>query len=222
MERRARIWDRPTRVFHWCLVALFAVCYFSGEERRFDIHIPAAQALLILVIARVAWGFAGSESARFRSFLKPPGAIAAYIRTWKDRRPVRTGGHNPLGGLSVLLMLAALLVQAGTGLFAADIDGLNEGPLSFAVGYEAARDASAVHLFTVNVLLALVALHVAAVVAHLVYKRENLIGPMVSGRAPLGPGLKPPRLVPEWRAIVILAASAAAVIGTIELSRLLL
>ena len=72
-ERPVPVWDRPTRVFHWVLVLLFVVCYVSADQGRFDIHVVAVQALLILVVARIAWGFLGSDTALFRNFLRSPG-----------------------------------------------------------------------------------------------------------------------------------------------------
>ncbi len=217
--RPVRIWDRPTRVFHWVLVVLFIVCYVSGDRGRFDIHIMAGQALLILVVARIIWGFTGSATARFRQFLRPPGMILAHVRSLGERRPGHDSGHNPLGGLSVVLMLSVLVIHTGSGLFAVDVDGWNEGPLSHLVSYEAARNASGVHAVTVDVLLALVALHLAAVGFHWVYKRDNLIGPMVTGRKRLPPGHDVPRFVPDLWALVTLAVAASVVLGALSFAR---
>ena len=141
--KEAPVWDRPTRIFHWVLVLLVVVCYLSGRNGRFDIHIPAGQALLVLVAARILWGFAGSASSRFRSFVRPVREIAAYLPTMLRREPDGRAGHNPLGGLSVVAMLLVLAVQASLGLFAVDVDGLNDGPLNFLVSYDAAREAAA-------------------------------------------------------------------------------
>lgn len=215
--RLVRIWDRPTRVFHWVLVVLFVVCYVSGDRGRFDIHILAGQALLILVVARIIWGFVGSDTARFRRFLRPPGEIMAHIRSLGERRPGHDTGHNPLGGLSVVLMLAVLVIHTGSGLFAVDVDGWNEGPLSHIVSYEAARSASGVHAVTVDILLVLVALHVAAVGFHWLYKRDNLVLPMVTGRKHLPPGCDVPRLAPDLVALVTLAVAASVVLGVLEI-----
>ena len=99
--KEAPVWDRPTRIFHWVLVLLVVVCYLSGRNGRFDIHIPAGQALLVLVAARILWGFAGTASSRFRSFVRPVREIAAYLPTMLQREPDGRAGHNPLGGLSV-------------------------------------------------------------------------------------------------------------------------
>ncbi len=212
------VWDRPTRVFHWVLVVLFVVCYVSGDRGRFDIHIMAGEALLILVVARIIWGFVGSDTARFRHFLRPPGEIMAHVRSLGERRPGHEVGHNPLGGLSVVLMLFLLVIHTGSGLLAVDVDGWNEGPLSHLVSYEAARSASAVHAITVDMLLVLVALHVAAVGFHWLYRRDNLIGPMVTGRKRLPPQREAPRLVADIRALAALAIAAAVVCAVLSLA----
>ena len=217
--REVRIWDLPTRIFHWVLVVLVVVCYLSGDNGRFDIHIPAGQALLVLVFARVLWGFVGSEPSRFRAFVRPVGEIAAYARTLGKRTPGHHPGHNPLGGLSVVAMLAVLLLQAGLGIFAVDVDGLYEGPLSFLVSYDAAREAAELHEDVVDVLLVLVGLHLAAILFYRLFKRERLVKPMVTGRATLPADGRPaPRLVSAWRAVLVLAIAAAVVLGGIELA----
>ena len=217
--REVRIWDLPTRIFHWVLVALVVVCYLSGDNGRFDIHIPAGQALLVLVFARVLWGFVGSEPSRFRAFVRPVREIAAYVRTLGKRAPGHYPGHNPLGGLSVVAMLAVLLLHAGLGVFAVDVDGYNEGPLSFLVSYDAAREAAELHGDVVDVLLILVGLHLAAILFYRLWKRERLVKPMVTGRAALpAAGRSAPRLVSAWRALLVLSIAAAAILGGIELA----
>ena len=218
--RKVRIWDLPTRIFHWVLAVLVVVCYLSGDNGRFDIHIPAGQALLVLVLARVLWGIVGSEPSRFRAFVRPLREIAAYVRTLGKRAPGHHPGHNPLGGLSVVAMLLVLLLQAGLGVFAVDVDGFNEGPLSFLVSYDAAREAAELHGDVVDILLILVGLHLAAILFYRVFKRERLVKPMVTGWASLPAGDRPaPRLVSAWRALLVLAIAAAVILGGFELAR---
>ncbi|MYE01201.1 MAG: Ni/Fe-hydrogenase 1 b-type cytochrome subunit [Alphaproteobacteria bacterium] len=217
-RREAPIWDRATRIFHWVLVVLVVVCYLSGRNGRFDIHIPAGQALLVLVAARILWGFAGSASSRFRAFIRPVREIAAYLPTVLRREPDGRAGHNPLGGLSVAAMLLVLALQASLGLFAVDVDGLYDGPLSFLVSYDAAREAAELHAMVVDAILILVGLHLAAVLFHLLYKRENLTRAMLTGRGRLAEGQTPPRIVSDWRALLVLALAAAAVLGGIEIA----
>ncbi len=214
----APVWDRPTRIFHWVLVVLVVVCYLSGRNGRFDIHIPAGQALLVLVAARILWGFAGSASSRFRAFVRPVREIAAYLPTMLRREPDGRAGHNPLGGLSVVAMLLVLALQASLGLFAVDVDGLNDGPLSFLVSYDAAREAAELHAMVVDAILILIGLHLAAVLFHLLYKRENLTKAMLTGHGRLAEGQTPPRMVSDRRALLVLALAAAAVLGGIEIA----
>ena len=217
--RKIPIWDRPTRVFHWVLVILFVVCFMSGSRGRFDIHIPAGQALLVLIVARILWGLVGSETSRLGRLVRSPATIIAYVRTLPRRVPDDYGGHNPLGGLSVVAMLLLLLLQTGLGLFAADVVGLYEGPLSLLVSYDLAREAADLHALVVDLLLGLVGLHLAAILFHLVYKRENLTAAMVTGRGPAPAGPKEPRIAGDGRALLVLAVAVAIVIGGIELAR---
>jgi hypothetical protein len=116
-------------------------------------------------------------------------------------------------------MLLMLLLHTGLGLFAADVDGLHEGPLSFLVSYDQARQASELHALAVDILLGLVGLHLAAILFHLVYKRENLTGAMVTGRGPVPAGLQEPRIAGDGRAVLVLAIAVMVVIGGIELAQ---
>ncbi len=216
-RRKVRVWDRPIRIFHWALVALFGICYASASFGLLDVHIMAGKVLLVMVVARVLWGFLGSDSARFLSFVRPLREIFAYLPGLLKRSPDDYPGHNPLGGLSVVAMLLVLVAQVGLGFFAIDIDGLYEGPLGILASYETARAAAGWHgAVVIYILLGLVGLHLAAVAFHLFYKRENLVTPLVTGWATL-PAAKPPRLVPDWRALLVLALAAALVFGGIEL-----
>ena len=197
--RRIRIWDRPTRIFHWVLVALFVVCIASGIGERFEIHIPAGQALLVLIVARVAWGLVGSETSRLSRLVRPPAEVAAYLRTLFRRTPDRHVGHNPLGGLSVVAMLVALAAQCLLGLFSTHVDGFHEGPLAFLLSHDLSRRAAGWHDSLGHALLVLVALHLLAVLFHLVWKRENLVAPMLTGRAPAAGEAREPRLSSDGR-----------------------
>lgn len=220
--RRVRIWDRPTRVFHWLLVVLFVMCFASGKAGRLDIHMVAGQTLLVLVVARIVWGIFGSETSRLRGLVRPPAEIVLYLQSLFRRTPDHSAGHNPLGGISVLVMFVALVGQAVMGLLAVDADGVNEGPLSFLLNYEAARVAAKLHHLGVDLLILLVVVHILAVLFHLLYKRENLIVAMFTGNARLPEASREPAFAPDGRALLILALSAAAIFGGIEaVSRLL-
>jgi cytochrome b len=198
---RARLWDAPVRIVHWMIVIAAGLSWFTAETGRMEQHRWSGYTMMALVVFRIYWGFAGSQSARFASFLKGPKTVAAYARTLGRRAPSDTPGHNPLGAWSVAALLATLVVQVGSGLFAVDLDGLESGPLSHLVDYDGGRAAAAVHDISFTVLQALVVLHLAAVVFYLAYKRQNLIGAMISGRRRFAadPGLT---FAPAWKALL--------------------
>jgi len=208
---RTRIWDSPTRIVHWLLVILLGVSWWSAEvAERLDWHRWSGYAIIALVVFRIYWGFAGSGSARFASFVKGPRETLAYMKTLPDRATKDMPGHNPMGALSVLAILAALTVQVTTGLFAVDVDGFESGPFSYLVEFETGRLFATVHHWSFKTLQALVLLHLAAIAFYLIYKRSNLIGPMITGRRTLDqdPGLA---FAPLWRLVlgVVIAAAVA-------------
>jgi cytochrome b len=212
------VWDWPVRVFHWALVALLAAAWATAEAGidYMHWHMRCGYAVLTLLAFRVLWGMVGSASARFGSFLRGPRAVLTYLRAWFSREPQHYLGHNPLGGWMVLMLLLLVAVQAGTGLFAND-DIVNEGPLARLVAGDMSGLMTAVHKWNFNLLLAAVGLHVAAVLLYL-WRGDNLLKPMFSGRKPAGEyqdGVGP--MAPLWRALVCLALAAAAVWALIEL-----
>jgi cytochrome b len=207
---RSRLWDGPVRIVHWLIVLLVAGAWWTGETGRMEWHRWCGYGVLGLVLFRLYWGFAGSQSAKFASFLKGPRAVAAYARTLGRRTASEVAGHNPLGGWSVAALLAALLAVTGLGLFAVDVDGIESGPLSRLVDFDGGRLAAELHEKVFTVLQVLVALHLAAVIFYLVYKRQDLIGAMITGRRRFAadPGLF---FAPLWRAAVGVLAAAAVV-----------
>lgn len=178
--RTVRVWDLPTRLFHWALAALVAASFatqsLGGNWMQW--HARAGFAVLALLGFRLLWGFAGGRYARFSSFLYGPRAVIGHLRGAAEAP--RTLGHNPLGSLSVWALLAAVAVQAATGLFAND-DIAFEGPLSHLASGAAVSLLTRVHKINESLILALVALHVAAVLFYLWRKRENLVRPMLTG-----------------------------------------
>lgn len=197
-----KVWDAPTRLVHWLFVFCVAFSWWTVENDRMDWHYWSGLTLLGLLVFRIYWGFAGPETARFSQFIKGPRAVIGYVPKLLKPNYRAAFGHNPLGALSVVAILGALITQVTLGLFASDTDGLESGPLSRHVDYDFAKDAGDLHEDFFNVLLALIALHIAAIVFYLVIKRTNLIGPMFSGlrraetaEGPPG-GIAP---VPRWR-----------------------
>src|SRR5688572_27938897 len=133
---RVRIWDVPTRVVHWLMAALIPTSWWTAESGNLELHRYSGYLLVGLLLFRIYWGFAGSSSARFANFVKGPRAILSYLRIGSAGS---AGGHNPLGALSVVALLLLLLTQISLGLFAVDVDGLESGPLSHYVSFEAGR-----------------------------------------------------------------------------------
>lgn len=176
-RNRIRIWDAPTRLFHWSVVVLLGFSWWSAETHRMEWHQLSGVTLAGLVIFRIIWGVMGSSTARFSQFVRGPGAVWRYVRAGGHDAI----GHNPLGAWSVVALLAILCVQIGSGLLAVDIDGIESGPLSYLVDFDQGRLASDVHDTAFAILQGLVALHILAVVFYLVIKKRNLVAPMVSG-----------------------------------------
>jgi cytochrome b len=210
-ERQNRVWDLPTRLFHWTLAVLVVLLYATGEYGLLDMtwHFWLGYVVLALLIFRVLWGIFGSQTSRFDDFVRGPFAVAAYVRSLFSTNKQASIGHNPLGGWSVLALLVCVLVQAVSGLFATDeID--TDGPLVPRVSMYTVKLMTRVHHWTENVLLALVGLHVVAVLLYLLLKHENLIAPMINGRKNL-PQSSQLRFASEWLALALFVLAIAGV-----------
>jgi cytochrome b len=181
--RQILVWDLPTRVFHWTLAALVVFSVVTGKVggNAITYHMWSGYAILALVAFRLAWGFVGGRHARFASFVRGPAAVIAYAKGLATGRHIPHLGHNPLGGWSVVALLAVLLLQAGTGFFVDD-EIATQGPLNKYVSGATASLLTTIHRVNAKVLFVLVGVHVAAVLFYLVAKRENLVRPMVHGR----------------------------------------
>jgi len=200
---KVRVWDLPTRLFHWLLVALLGFSWWTAEQGELDLHIWSGLAVMALLIFRLLWGAFGSSTARFASFVRGPGAVAGYLAgKWRGI------GHNPLGGLSVVAILAAVAVQVGLGLFASDEDGLGEGPLARLSSLEASEQATDLHKQFFDVLLVVVVVHVAAIAFYRLRGRD-LLWPMITGRARAEPGVEPMRPARWWAALLCLLGAIA-------------
>jgi cytochrome b len=193
---------------HWALVVLVAFAWWSAEAGKLDWHRLSGYAVVGLLAFRLIWGFVGSASARFASFVRGPAATLAYLRSLPARAHGDMPGHNPLGAWSVLALLAVLIAQVVTGLFAVDVDAIEAGPLSDRVSFDAGRLLAKWHHWSFSALQVLVVLHLAAVAFYLVYKRANLVRAMITGRHDFA---QDPKLAfaPLWRALLAAAVAAA-------------
>ena len=184
------IWDRAIRLFHWLLLLAVVAAYAGAWAHRPGLHRASGFCVLALLLFRIAWGFVGSDTARFAQFLKGPGAAWRALADLPVRAPDRSVGHNAACGWMTVLMLVVLAATVGTGL-------------APATGHAAA------HAQAAWILLGIIALHLAAVLAYAVFKRQNLVRPMVTGRKRL-PGATPaPRTMSQALAVVLLVVAGA-------------
>ena len=222
MPHRIRVWDLPTRLFHWSLVACIAGLVLTGYVggARMEWHARLGYAVLTLLLFRLVWGFVGGHWARFGSFVRGPSHIAAYLRG--ESHPDSLVGHNPLGALSVLAMMTFLLAQVATGLVGDDEIAFT-GPLNRFVTSAQGLAATWYHKRVGQwVIAALVVLHVGAVLFYLWRKGENLVRPMVHGDKTLATG---PAVASRddarsrATALLVLLACAALVAAVVQLGR---
>ena len=206
-----RVWDLPTRLFHWALVVLIAVQYASGEFGWLSMewHFRLGYATLALVVFRVLWGFAGSQTSRFVDFVRGPRTVTRYVAAALRGDVAHAPGHNPLGGWSVVLMLASVALQAITGLFSSD-DISEDGPLVARASQATVSWMTSVHHLNRYALLLLIALHVGAVLLHGLLRNDNLVAPMLHGRARFERA-RALRFVSSWRALALSLLSAGMV-----------
>jgi cytochrome b len=182
---RIRIWDLPTRLFHWLLAACVVGAYVCIKVGGLwiDYHFLFGYAALTLIVFRLIWGVIGPPRARFVRFVRGPTVIWSYLR---GRLPDQ-GGHNPLGALSVVAMLLAFAFQAVSGLFTND-DIMSEGPLVARISKETSDRISSLHHANEWIMIGLVALHIAAVAYYVVVRRKRIVTAMVTGDDVAVPG----------------------------------
>ncbi len=177
-----KVWDLPVRIVHWamvvCLVTSIVTVKIGGNAM--DWHVRSGIAMLVLVLFRVLWGFFGTRYSRFAGFVRGHGAVLEYARSMVRPRHATHVGHNPLGGWMVMLLLIALLIQAGTGLFSND-DIATDGPLVRYISKDLSDAIASFHRRHSWVVIGLAAVHIAAVLMYLAVWKENLIRPMLTG-----------------------------------------
>lgn len=181
---REKIWDPVTRLWHWVLVLAVSVGWSFGKFMSFDTvqwHFYLGYLILGLMLFRYLWGFIGPTPVRYRAILPGPASLLHYLREVGKRQPSGAAGHNPLGSLSVILMLLAIGAQAITGLFIQSDDFFEYGPLNGYVSEAVVNRLTWWHHLNADFILILVVLHVGAILFYLVWKKENLIRPMITG-----------------------------------------
>ncbi len=184
-------WDAPTRIFHWLLVILVALSWGTYEYSEalgdpvLKWHRWTGLLILTLLVWRLLWGLFGSSTARFANFVPAPHELASYASAARYRREPKYLGHNPLGALMILALLALLLTQATLGLFTVEHNDLTAGPLYLYLSEEGRKTATNLHRYLFEeVTLWLIGIHILANLAYALLRREPLIWAMISGRKP--------------------------------------
>ena len=180
---RVKLWDPALRLFHWALVICVVTTWVLGRygPNIMTLHFYLGYAVIGLLAFRLVWGLFGPAPARFSHFLFGPRTTLSYMSKVGRREPSYWPGHNPMGALAAFGLLGLLALQALTGLFADPEDFINVGPLANQVSTDTARMALGWHYRGSLVLLALVVLHVGAILFYKTWKREDLVRPMITG-----------------------------------------
>jgi cytochrome b len=211
-----RVWDLPTRTFHWLLAILVVSSIVSAKigGNAMVWHFRFGYAIFALLVFRLVWGLMGGRWSRFASFIYAPMTVLRYLRGESRADEHLDVGHNPLGALSVFGLLTILGVQVASGLFADD-EIANTGPLIKFVSSATSLSLTAWHKSWGQwIILSLIGLHLAAIVFYLVAKKLNLVRPMLSGDKLLPPGVPASADQGGSRVVaLVLAALSAALVG---------
>ena len=208
------IWDLPTRVFHWTLAGSVTFCLVSGFTANGDLewHMRSGKFVLALLLFRLGWGLFGATYARFRQFVGSPASAWRYLARF--RTAAASTGHNAAGGWAVLAILGLLVVQVSTGLFATD-DILSEGPLIHLVGSETSTMLTGLHQRNAWLVAGIVALHVAALAAHRIWRHEAMLRPMITGDVEVDANRT------HWSPLALLIAVGIAAVATYQIVEVL-
>ncbi len=205
-----RVWDGPIRIFHWSLAVLLPLAWWTAQQGQMGWHRLIGYAIAGLLAFRLWWGVAGGSTARFAGFVKGPRTVARYAASLFRGSEPGPPGHNPMGGWSVLALLTLLIAEVGLGLFSVDVDGEASGPLADRVSFDAGRFAAHWHHLLFNGLLALIGLHLCAIAFYAAVKRDNLIGPMLTGVGARGEGFRPAARWRLWAGLALAGGVALA------------
>lgn len=214
---KIKVWDLPTRIFHWGMVCLLALLWWSADAGEMQWHQIFAYSLLILIGFRILWGLIGSDTARFSHFVYHPKVVLDYLRSIRTKGMSVVLGHNPVGGYMVIALIGIISLQLVTGLFATD-DIFTEGPLYNYVSSDTSGFLTWLHKTNFNLILLLSAIHVLAVIIHAM-KGDKLVGAMISGykkvsKVAFSSSAKSElRFKSEWLALVLFTVCAAVVFG---------
>ncbi|WP_157735949.1 cytochrome b/b6 domain-containing protein [Granulosicoccus antarcticus] len=212
---KIRIWDSWVRLFHWSLAISVGFQLLSGETswQFYDWHRSVGELVLALILFRVLWGFWGSGNARFGQLFHSPKASLLHLAGLFRREPSAERGHNAAGSWAVLTLLLIIMTQAVTGFFIADEDEFIEGALYGSLSGSGTDIAMRIHSLNAQLIQIVVAVHILMVFAYLLYAKQNLIKPMITGWMNWSSDATPPPVTFQkfWVGAVLFAISAAAV-----------
>lgn len=214
-EGWVKVWDGPTRLFHWAIVILVFASWATAQLNWMGWHVWSGYVIFTLLIFRVLWGLVGSDTARFARFLHSPVAAFRHLRVFHRREPDTEIGHNAAGGWMVLLLLALLGFEVATGLCAND-QAMTEGPFAELLGQDTSDWLTHIHRVTFTAIEVAVLVHVLAVVAYMLIRRHDLVRPMVTGFKRLPSGLRAPRMRSPVLALTCLALAIGVVVYVID------
>ncbi|MCL1090015.1 cytochrome b/b6 domain-containing protein [Shewanella profunda] len=212
---KVKVWDLPTRIFHWAMVMLMGLLWWSADAGEMQWHQIFAYSLLGLIAFRLLWGFVGSDTSKFSHFIYHPKIAFKYLKEVRTRGVSVVLGHNPIGGYMVVVLIAVISLQLVTGLFATD-DIFTEGPLYSYVSSDTSAFMTWLHKTNFNLILLLSIIHILAVIIHAI-KGDKLVGAMLTGYKKLPrPELSSneqvnPMFKSEWIALVLFAVLAAVI-----------
>jgi len=209
-KKSVAVWDGPTRVFHWLIVALIPAAYATARPNWMEWHARVGYALLVALLFRLLWGVLGGQTARFANFLASPGAALRHLKHLFRPESDRQVGHNPAGGWMVIALIGLMLGQSLTGLYVAN-DIADDGPLTERVPAAVATFIEDAHdILLWRALEAAIVLHLAAILAYAAFNGQNLVLPMLTGRKLLAARTPAPSMASGRRALLLLACAAAA------------
>lgn len=216
------VWDIWVRIFHGSLVIAVGYLLLSGETgfAFLDWHKPIGEFVAALILFRILWGVFGSTNARLHTLIKSPASALSHLKNVAKKHPHQERGHNAAGGLAVLLMLLVLAVQSITGMFIADEDEFVEGRFYGLISSDNSDLLYSVHHFNGHLIQLLVFVHIVMVLIYLLWAKQNLIKPMITGSMKW-PGNSEPesiKLGSVWLGLLLAILTASAFIWVFYLS----
>lgn len=181
---RRLIWDWTIRLFHWLIVLIIPLMWWTAEQGLMDWHRRLGMTMFSLMVFRLTWGLIGTWTARFVPMARQLSSLSRYIQRLRSGAHTPSYGHSPMGVLSVFALLLTIGIQVSTGLFSVDVDGLESGPLSILVSFDIGRTLADIHELNFNILVGLIVLHIAAIAFYRLVQRDRLITPMITGHRP--------------------------------------